>query len=306
MSIFSQQKSVGKEGCFPSVFLERIRTVRILLSAVFLFGAVAAQAQSAAAGEAVVVSLRAIVESGGTATQAQLVSRYGAEAGASFALAKQIFNASKGRSLNLSSSDWDAIAHAAKDLSASRAAGAIASVISQNKALSRANIVAAFAVPAARTAGPAVASQVAAANSASAFQAIACPAGAVQCTALVNDLEKAKAGQHQGMTVSEASQVAAIYGQISSEIDANAANCGADQATCVADLKNGFAGVVRAFGTRTNVQFAKDVITSGSETSDFSSFRGKNAPIARGVKNAGELGRGMGSALEQCFTGGKA
>jgi hypothetical protein len=306
MSIFSRQGSAGKKGCLPSVFLERITTVRILLSAIFLFGAGAAQAGPAAAGEAVVVGLKAIVQSGGTATQAQLVSQFGPEVGASFALAKQLFAASKGRTLNMSDADWAALQNAAKDISPARAAGAIASVIKQNQALNRANIMAAFSVPAARTAGPAVANQVAAASSASAFQAISCPAGAVQCTTLVSTLEKAKAGQHQGMTVSEAAQVAGLYSEIVGAIDANAANCGTDVATCVADLKEGFAGVVAAFGTRTNVQFAKDVITSGSQTSDFSTFRGKNAPIARGVKNAGQLGRGMGSSLEQCFTGGKA
>ncbi len=275
--------------------------MRVLFSAVFLLGVAQVGSAGPLTGEAIVTGLRALAESGGTITSGAGLSKAlgNPAASALFPTVSQLFASAKGQSLK--GLDWDALAAQAKTMSPQAAASRISSVLKSGQAINQQTMMAAFSVPAARTAAVA---EFNAANGAANFNSIVCPTGATQCTKLVSAIESARKGQNNEMPISEAEQSAALMGGIFALIDANKANCGSDE-QCVVSLKDGFAGVIGAFGSRTNREFAKVVIESGkTEKSDFTPFRGKNGQIARGVRNAGALGAQMGSALEQCFVAG--
>jgi hypothetical protein len=268
--------------------------VRVLFSAVFLLGlAQVGSAEPKMAGDTLVTAFRAFAESGGTITNgAQLSKALGNNpAGAAlFPTVSALFSSAKGKSL--AGLDWAALANAAKTMSPNEAASRLRGVLVKNGAINQTSMMAAFAVPVARTAGPVAPNTV---NDSAAFNAIVCPAEAPTCFTLVQELRDASLGSNQKISISEAAARSQMLGHYLTLARQNIANCGSSK-ICFGNLVEGISKSVRMYGSLLSNRFMTSLITAEN---DFLEFRGNLERIALGLARGAE-----NSSLKSCLTTG--
>ncbi len=290
----------------------RFFTVAILVFGMAQSGfAITPGALASKSGSEVVIGLRAMAENAGLITsEAALTRATGNPAiGAMFTEINAAYQAQLAGGKVIQVTNWEELADKSKNLTAEQTIKRFNTIAKSGKGFNQQTVMTALSVPVSRKVDSKLTQEVARASASSAYTSATCPPDAVQCKALFQQIEASKNGaQGAKMSPAEAETAAKQFGMFASLIQANAANCGegALGKQCMADLQDGAAGLVTIFGSRLNEAFMVAAIeSSATEKSDFTAFKGKNAPIAEGIRRAASLGEeGMGAELPVCFTQG--